>query len=156
MSPQPSVSLVENALNVSFGLPADASNILDDMIQSTTIDDTLEMSIVFKPKPTKMKLDCRLLSGFCMESAVPLEDGLAIETFRILVGRRVGKQIQLTNIIIPVEKTLEKEIEWVLRDYRPWGNNTEIIGFIASHISNTGFGLSSSEVHLFNTPAYNL
>ena len=87
MYPQPSVSLVENAelspaLNVSFGLPADdsnildevmqspalnvssglpvdTSNILDDMIQSTTIDDTLEMSIVFKPKPTKMKLEIR-------------------------------------------------------------------------------------------------
>ena len=33
----------------------------------------------------------------------------------------------------------------------PWGNNTEIVGLIASHISNTGCGLSSSEVHLLNT-----
>ena len=50
--------------------------------------------LAFKFNPTKIKLDCRLLSGFCMESAVPLEDGFNVKTFGVVVGKRVGKPLK--------------------------------------------------------------
>ena len=122
-----------------------------DSDASTIVDEPLEVSFVFKSNPTKIKLDCRLLSGFCMESAVPLEEGLNDETFGVVVGKRVGKDILSTHVIIPIERDLEKQINWILHEFKPWGNKTEVVGIIVSHISNSGFGLSSFEAHSLKT-----
>ena len=88
LSPQPSVSLTESASTLSSedvsDLPVEDSGILaeytsdgleerdvgTDSDASTIVDEPLEVSFVFKSNPTKIKLDCLLLSGFCMESAV--------------------------------------------------------------------------------------
>jgi hypothetical protein len=86
-----------------------------------------------------------------MESAVPLEDGLNDETFGIVVGKRVGKDILSTHVIIPIERDLEKEIHWILHEFKHWGNKTEVVGIIVSHISNSGFGLSSFEAQSLKT-----
>ena len=36
-------------------------------------------------------------------------------------------------------------------NFKPWGNQTEIVGIICSHIGNKGFSLSSFEVHSLKT-----
>ena len=122
---------------------------MEDSFDSTTTEDSHEVSFVFKSNPKKIKLDCRLLSGFCMESSVPLEDGLNVETFGVVVGKRVGKEILSTHIIITIDRDLERVTNWILHDFKPFGSKTEIVGIICSHIGDDSFGLSSSEVQLY-------
>ena len=86
-----------------------------------------------------------------MESVVPLEDGLNVETFGVVVGERVGTEILSTHIIITNDRDLKRETNWILHDFKPWGNKTEIVGIICSHIGNNGFSLSSFEVHSIKT-----
>ena len=121
-------------------------------------DDANEFSFIFVAKPNKLKIDFRLLSGFCMEAAVPLEEGRNVQTIGLIVGRRLSKEIQMTHIVIPKDNSsCMKEARWVDTIFKPWGNNTEIVGVIVSHIGNDDvFGLSNNDVNtvsrLMNSP----
>ena len=105
LSPQPSVSLTKST-PTSEAVSVDDSDILAEVFPdvldsvvgtdsdaSTNAKDSVDVSFVFKTNLTKIKLDCRLLSGICMESAVPLEDGLNVDTLGVVFGKRVGKDI---------------------------------------------------------------
>ena len=52
---------------------ADAEELLVDSDSATDYEE----SFIIKSKPRKIKVDSRLLSGFCLEAAVPLEKGKA-------------------------------------------------------------------------------
>lgn len=60
-------------------------------------DEEFEDSFVFKSNKIK---DVCLLSGFCMECAVPLEEGKNVETMGVIVGRSIGRNVQMTHVII--------------------------------------------------------
>ena len=117
--------------------------------------DSNEMSFVIKTKPKKIKIDSRLLSGFCLEAAVPLEEGRNEDTKGIIVGKRVGRNIEMTHIVIPNQDTeCLRVASWVMDELKPWGNSTEIIGTIFTHISKEAdvlghdvFGLSVQDIH---------
>ena len=83
--------------------------------EATSDEDLHEESFVYKAKPTKIKVDSRLLSGFCLEAAVPLEEGLNLETMGIIVGKRIGRNILMTNIVIPNQDMVCHDVAtWVM------------------------------------------
>ena len=119
--------------------PLETHSALDDVLVYINVfsDDDVNESFVIKSKPKKVQIDSRLLSGFCLEAAVPLEEGRNVETLGVIVGRRLGRNIQMTRIIIPNQDNNCQEVaSWVMKDLKPWGKSTEVIGVIVTHISN--------------------
>ena len=107
-----------------------ANSAPDDLLVDEDVD-LNEESFVIKSKPKKIKIDSRLLSGFSLEAAVPLEEGRNVDTKGIIVGKRVGRNILMTHIIIPNQDTECFNVaSWVLSEFKPWGNSTDVIGII--------------------------
>ena len=67
----------------------------------------------------------------------------------------MGRNILMAHIIIPNQDTECCNVaSWVLSEFKPWGNSTEVIGIIFTHISNKAdvsghdvFGLSHQDIH---------
>ena len=131
-----------------------ANSAPDDLLVDEDVD-LNEESFVIKSKPKKIKIDSRLLAGFLLEAAVPLEEGKNVDTKGIIVGKRVGRNILMTHIIIPNQDTECFNVaSWVLSEFKSWGNSTEVVGIIFTHISNEAdvsghdvFGLSHQDIH---------
>ena len=63
-----------------------ANSAPDDLLVDEDVD-LNEESFVIKSKPKKIKNSSQLLSGFCLEAAIPVEEGRNVDTKGIIVGK---------------------------------------------------------------------